>query len=656
MPSSSPTVSSIHFRTEAARLRQAVADSALLIARELEAGRAISPFQEKLGQLRLPDSNPPVRAAILSTTPEHTHALLSDIVGHDYNVCKVVVPARLGYSEVLLQERGFLLDSGAGPKEFEDVGSFLHALEETHVLQGNGEAGLEPLRVKLKGPAHLSGLCLLVPHSLDALQRKPALLSTLADQADWVFFAGDSPSTVSPAHRQTIQLVLDHVTGLQNVLVENGPDSPGKTAGEEWWKGWKVTLSLGVVHQNTDLLRTRLGLLTAPESELRHYLVESRLLRQLETTLLLMEEEIQQASRALSNRLHLGREGLLPESGNSDSRKIAESIRTRLVDETESILRAAEREAKVALAPGGEINLQLRETAQHLSIDDIEQTHGEATIKLTLADQVTRRLSSLVTDVGRQRLATDLAQLREGAECSVRDAEAALEKATGLRHKINLELPDEDVLWETLAGGARAEIRYRGEMPRPTLGSRFQAARQGIMGLMILAMILGGVATLTGGDQSSGGDIRTVLYALMLPLLILGFLWTYVSFRKKERLTLEKEVEKLQDGVYNELRRAQQEFFREQHAALSTAAQRAMRAVQQQIDATMENLQRHRQRELEENRKRQGERQRTAEQRISRLRQFSQEIANLRGRLSAGDKARQQWLGAWIERFNKGLL
>lgn len=644
----------MNFRLEVGRLRQAVAEDALVLARELEAGRAVAPFQEKLSHLCLKDTNPPVRAAIISTNPESTHALLSEIIGHDYNVCKVVVPTRLGYSEILLQERGFLLDTGAGSKEFDDVGSFLLALKETHVLQGNGEAGLEPLRVKLKGPAHLDGLCLLVPHSLDALQRKPALLSTLADQADWVFFVGDSASNVNAEQRQTIQLILDHVTGLQNVLIENGTTSPQPPPAAEWWKGWKVVLSLGLVHQNTEVFRTRIGLLTAPASELRHYLVESRLLHDLDMTLLLMEEEVQQAQRVLANRLQLGREGRVPGSDSLDVRKLSEGIRTRLADESESVLRATEREAKAALAPDGQINRQLREAAHSLSADDIEQKHGELAIKLTVADHVTQRLSRLITDLGRQQFTRDFAQIREGAECSVRDAERALEKATGLRHQLRLDLPDDEALWQALSSTARAEIRYRGEMPRPTLGTRFQAARQGIMGMMILGMVLGGVATLTGGDEGGGNDIRTFLYALMLPLLILGFLWTYISFRKKERLILEKEVEKLQDGVTNELRRAQQELFREQQALFSSTMQRALRTVQQQIDAAIENFNKLRQRESEDNRKRQAEQLRSTEQRAGRLRQSSQQLVGMRRRLSEGDRLRQQWLAAWIDRFNKG--
>ncbi|MDP2136566.1 MAG: hypothetical protein Q8J74_01810, partial [Candidatus Didemnitutus sp.] len=205
------------FCAEIRRHRHSIAEAALGIARDLEAGRAVSPFQEKLALLTT-DPALPVRAAVIAAQPEVLHALLSEIIGQDYNVCKVVVPSRLGFSEVLLQERGFLLDTGAGSQEFDDAGSFLTALQQTHALQQTETDNLEPLRLKLKGPSHLNGLCLLVPHSLDALYRKPALLSTLADQADWVFLAGNQETALAPEQRATIQLVLDHVTGLQNVL------------------------------------------------------------------------------------------------------------------------------------------------------------------------------------------------------------------------------------------------------------------------------------------------------------------------------------------------------------------------------------------------------------------------------------------------------
>src|SRR5690606_14961204 len=132
--------------------------------------------------------------------------------------------------------------------------------------------------------------------------------STLADQADWLFLAGDPTTRLDDGQRQAIQLILDQVTGIQNVMVADAPDSPG---GEEWWKGWRATLSLGLVRQGSDLLRTRLALLTAPESELRQYLVEARVQRQLETVLSLLEEEVRQAQRMLNNRLQLTREGLV---------------------------------------------------------------------------------------------------------------------------------------------------------------------------------------------------------------------------------------------------------------------------------------------------------------------------------------------------------
>lgn len=638
------------FHKDIIRQRHSTAEAALGIARELEAGRAVAPFQEKLTQLA-GDFALPVRAAIIADQPGDLHALLSEIIGQDYNVCKVVVPSRLGFSEVLLQERGFLLDTGDGPREFDDSGSFLTALQQTHALQQTDDGSMEPLRLKLKGPAHLNGLCLLVPHSLDAMVRKPALLSTLADQADWVFLAGNPGTTFTPEQRATIQLVLEHVTGLQNVL---HPADPAPATTTEWWKGWTVTLSLGLVRTGTEPLRSRLAFLTAPDSELRQYLVETRRLRQLETTLLLMNEEIQQSQRQLGNRANLAKDGLVGTAAAADLRKTAESLRTRLTEELESLTRAIERDTKVALAPDGAINRRLRDAAFTLEVDDIEQTPAEVAIKLTLAPETSERLTASLLAIARERLASDHQQLQEGFDCSLRDIEKSLEVATGARHKLALEMPDEAALWDQTASVARPEMRYRGEMPRPTLLTRLSAARQGIMSLMIAGTILGGAGALTGDGDSQG--IRTTLYALMLPLLIVGFLWTYVSFRKKERLTIEKEVEKLQEGVFGELRRVLQELLREQQAGLAAALQKNLRTAHQQVDAALDRLDKQRQREAEEARRRQTEQQRTYEQRGQRMRQFGAQLSTLQSQLAEARKIQARWLGDWIQRFNQGKV
>ncbi|MDP2138863.1 MAG: hypothetical protein Q8J74_13515 [Candidatus Didemnitutus sp.] len=638
------------FRATLSTQRHSIATAALAVAKELEAGRAQAPFQEKFATLASKDTAVSIRVGILAPTPDVAHALLADFLGPDYNVCKIVVPSRLGYSEVLLQERGFLLDAGDGAREFADAGTFIDAIKATHALESKGDVDLEPLRVKLKGPAHLTGLCLLIPQSIDALVRKPALLSTLADQADWVFLAGTAATKIAPPSRQAIQLILDNVTGLQNVLV---PAEGEIAEAEEWWKGWKAGLSLGLVKQGSDLLRTRLSLLTAPDSELRQYLVEVRLWRQLETGLALLVEESEQAQRMLGNRLSLTRDGLVGPGANGDLRKILEGVRQRFTDETENVIRTIDREAKAALAPAGEINRHLRTAAANITADDIEQTMTESLIKLTPAAHIVGQLVQSVSELYRQRLANDIRLLNDGLECSIKDAEAALEKSSGLRHKLAFDPIDEQTLWETISHAARPEIRYRSEMPRPTLGSRFNAARQTIMGVMIAGTVLGGAATLVG---DGGQNVRTTLYALMLPLLVIGFLWTYVSFRKKERLTLEKEVEKFQDGVLGELRRVLQELHREQLGILNTSTQKLLRSISQQADDVLSRLDQQRQRDAEDQRRKQSDQQRTMEQRVGRLRQFTSQLTTLQSRFADARKLQSTWLSEWISKFNQGKV
>jgi hypothetical protein len=192
-------------------------------------------------------------------------------------------------------------------------------------------------------------------------------------------------------------------------------------------------------------------------------------------------------------------------------------------------------------------------------------------------------------------------------------------------------------------------------MPRATLGARFNAARQVIMGMMILGTILGGAVVLTG-DQSGGQNIRTSLAALTIPMLVIGFLWTYVSFRKREALTLEREVEKLQDGVLSELRRVLLDLHREQMTLLSATLQKAQRAVQSQLEGTFEKLDKQRQRDAEEARRRSTEQSRSMEQRIARMRQFTGQLTTLQTNLKEAERIRAQWLAAWIERFNQGKI
>jgi len=172
---------------------------------------------------------------------------------------------------------------------------------------------------------------------------------------------------------------------------------------------------------------------------------------------------------------------------------------------------------------------------------------------------------------------------------------------------------------------------------------------------MILGTILGGAVVLTG-DQSGSQNIRTYLAAFMIPMRIVGFLWTYVSFRKREALTLEKEVEKLQDGVLSELRRVLQELHREQMTLLSGTLQKAQRAVQQQLEGTFEKIDKQRQREAEEARKRSTEQSRSMDQRIARMRQFAGQLTTLQSNLKEAERVRAQWLAAWIERFNQGKV
>ena len=72
-----------------------------------------------------------------------------------------------------------------------------------------------------------------------------------------------------------------------------------------------------------------------------------------------------------------------------------------------------------------------------------------------------------------------------------------------------------------------------------------------------------------------------------LPVLVLVFFWTYISYRKKEEETLESELEKLRTGVRTECRRILSDASRERMSQLGNHYAAFSRSLLSQVDARL---------------------------------------------------------------------
>lgn len=632
-----------------------LAQRGLDLAGEMEAGQAEVPFTEHFRALaREPGPAEPIRVILLGLEPESTHAALAYFLGQDYNLCKVAVPSRLGYAEVVLRDRGFVFDTGGEAREFESADPFIEALRDARVMDDpENPRWMDPLRLQMKALPALTGLCLLIPNKLDSLVEKPALLSALSDRADWLLLAGQAGSSLSPAQRQVIQLLLDNLPGLQCLLA----GSPAAPAGvPAWAQGWSAQISLGLVALQSSLVGQRLSILLKPASELRRLVLETRRWHGTRTEIQLVQNELEEQLRRIKSRSRLAREGLTQEgSAGSTLRKAVEELRQQVLEELETLRQRQEVRLRQEMSPQGDLHASLQQLADRLEPADLERTEQGNAIRLTLAEEAQNRCREHLAGIGKTRLEVDCHELKGALSRMTEQLEAQLEPMLGARPRLTLEAPAPTVLWETLRAAVHPEIRYRGEMPRPSLATRFSAARQTIMGVMVLGMILGGVGTLLGGQEGASG-LRTVLYALMLPLLLIGFIWTYVSFSRKEAEQLEREAEKLRETAFAEMRRVLAEHFRQEQVILQQAAQKAARDLQTQIARLLEQVEQLRGRELEEARRKQQEQARNADQRLRRVQQLQTRARLLADGLKPLDERHRQWLHQWVEHFNASPL
>lgn len=624
-----------------------LAQSAAQLAAQLEAGQAQTPLTNGLRRAADASYAPLVRVLLCGLSPEAVARTLSQLLGHDFNFCKVVVPSRVGYTEVQLQERGFVLEAGAARQEFDTLDSFVQALEERDLVQaGNPDSWMDPRRLGLSAPVDSHGICLLVPDSLQTLVKRPALLSLLADQSDWVVLAGEKSDPLAPEARSLLQTLADSTGGLRCVVLPSS-DKAGavvSASGARWWEGWRGEAVARPV-LIADGRDAQAGI-PPISGALREWLRTVRRARDVESDLSLLADQIRQQMQSLQNRRRLQDEGLVARPGaDSELRKAGDAVRNRTQQDMDEVARMIEEQFRQALLSETPLAAALSRLVETIGPDDLDEQPNGPVVNLRLTADAETRVREALLHETQSTVLGHLETVHDAVETSTRQAVEELARRLGRPVSISCDGLDAAKLWTGVARLARPEIRYKGEIARSTFLGRIMAARQIAFGVIMIGMVLSGVATMIGGSQGSS-TLRTGLYVLVLPLFLGGFLYTYWSFRKKEEQAMAKEVEKLREGVTQELRRVAAELMREASNLLKTYFARVVRDLGESINSRLREHEESEQRRAEQTRVQTQELARNLDSRLrqltaqeSEVRRLLQGVAEVRGRLNEGRKA-----------------
>jgi len=615
-----------------ARALSAVVERATGIAAWQEAGQARAPITDCLRRLASDDGQP-ISVALIGLTPEAVSTLLAWLMDHDHHLCKVIIPEQVGVAELLLQDRGFVVEGPKGRQEFEDVAAFLQALQGSDLVQAaNPGSWMDPLRMHLAAPAKRRGLRLLVPNGLPALVRKAAHVSLLADRAALVLVAGAAGDRIA----------TDAAAALAPIFTGGAPWIPVITEGDQagWIRDLPSESSLPGITLGRDGAALD-DLLFADGSPLRKFLRLAQRRRGIGEALDLLRQDLEQAGTSLANRRRLQDDP--GAAAATDGRSALDGLRRQVSGDLASLRRDREQVGKVALRADGEAWKGARAIAQGLTLDDLERTANGADWELTLRPDTQVALQQAIESLARRLMTEDLDLLRDGVQACAEQAAGELARLISVQQPLAVRQIDPQALWETLLTTARPELTYKGTIPRMTVGSRFASARKPMMALSMVAFMFGGVATLIGGGGASS-TLRTVLYASMLPLFIIGFIWTYVSGARHETDLLKKEAERMHDGLLEACKRAIAEFQREKQTALAQhltdTEKDLLRDAEERFRAVDENRRRQREQDAQKMR----ERNRNLETREKETQRNLEEIRRLGERdLRDSDRVLSDW-------------
>jgi len=568
---------------------------------------------------------------LVGLEPESTSLSLSFLLGQDYHVFRVAVPQRVGYTEITLQENGYSVERGAMRKDFDEVSSFVAALQQEDLIQtGNTSNWMDPLRLKLASSSIRRGLRLLVPDGLRGLIENSALLSTLADQADFVFVAGPVNASIPEKEQSLLKTLISRSNGFLAIFTDDQTTPPAPASG--WNQSMGVSM-LPPIFTSSVANQVRsseiLNRLTSENSELRLALIETRKRVQVESALLLLEDSLVRQVSQFRNRKRLMMGGLVNRPDEDQHlRAISEELRTRLQEDVESLRRKIEESAKLALLNEGAAYQILKQTMDSIAPMDLEQVNKGNIIQLSLTDEAAGKFRNVLIELGHNRLNDDLRLVHETLDNTNEELSRRLGETTGSILRLPIDFPDHKKFWDSVVALSRPELKYKGQLPQVTFMDRLNQARQPLMMVMMSVMIFGGMAFMMNGEK---GKETLQAYAgfLMLPVFITGLIWTFVSFKRRQLFLMDKEIDKLREGVFQELRKILADIIREEQGLLNHFFQQTSRNLGQQIQLQIQQFEQQKRKTTDSQRQQAAEQSRNIDDRIRQLEAQRAEVQNL---------------------------
>ena len=602
----------------------------LSVCEKLERGQADTPLADHYRQIERDIDSAPFSVVLLGLTTEARTAVLAWLYGKDFSVLSVNVVKQLGLVEISLRERGYTIERADGERlEFDRLAPFMDALQKSDVLSPNdGGSWVDPVRLGVNSSQGLQGLKVYMPESPEMVLKNPGLLNRVVTQANLLVVAAPLHYDLSDQDQQAILEISQNMDGFWPLLVVDELEEDTSMPSIGWWQKHKSP----TVQLKPQLLTTHIeanipGMLQDIDDDTRQglflYLQAQRVIHASEA----VEERNQQDLRQLQSRKN--REQRKSKSGENDiksgitERHQWDGLRNNLNDELSKLNKQLQESGKKSLLPDAKLMAQLEQFVSRLNVDDLEQDPGYKTIKLTVKDSFLNELKNNLSTMLKQQLREDLSSLAEKLKKQQEQMEAEARELTNQPQNMPLNAPEEKQLWSHLKEQLSVSVRYRGEMPKRGAMERFSDGRKAIMGISMMAMVVGGVFKAVWGL-----DLRSIIM-LIAPLIFLGAtLYSFIMWPKEDAERLDKELDKVRDGLSSEIKRLLNDLQRDKQSKINDHLDSQKKNIQKKLEELMRETQKEQEQAI-------GQQKEQAQKRIQQIDMQSKELQTLERDIAA---------------------
>jgi|GEM_PF-2580205 len=616
------------------------------VSGQLERGQADTPLAEHFREIEQDINSAPFSIVLVGLTTQARTAVLGWLYGKDFSVLSVNVTQQLGLVEITLRERGYTLERSNGERlEFDQLEPFMDALGKSDILSPHdGENWIDPVRLGINSPKGLQGLKVYMPESPAMILKNSGLLNRVISQANLLVVAAPLHYELTDQDQQAILEISQNMDGFWPLLTVDELEDDIHLPEMGWWQKHKLpTVQLPPQLLTTHVAANIPSILQNVNDPARQalflYLQAQRITQASDA----VDERFQQEMRQLQSRKN--REQRKAKAGetnikaNSSQRHEWDIVRNSLSDELTRINKTIQEQGKKTLLADSKLMTQLDTVINKLQANDLNQESGYKSIKLTVKDSYLSDLKNNLKVLLKQQLKQELNTVAQGLKKQQQSTESQIKQLTQQPQIIALNAPNEQQLWDNLKQQLNVSLRYRGEMPKRGAMARLSDGRKAIMGMSMLSMVIGGTFKALWGV-----DFRSMIMMVAPVFFVCAIAYSYFIWPKEDAERLEKELEKVRDGLVSELKRLLNELQREKQTKIAESLDEEKKQTLKKIDELMRHSQNQQEQQSTQQREQAQKRSQQIDQQIKDLQSIERDITALKRQCEALERDGKQQL------------